>query len=676
MKISFFPRLAWNGIRKNRKLYLPYLLTCIGMVMMYYIICFLTHSGILKGLPGAAVLVTMMQLGSEVISIFTALFLLYSNAFLVRRRQKEFGLYNILGMGKGAISLVLLWETLITAVISLVSGLLAGMLFSKAAEALMVNMLQGQVSYTLTVSVPAIVQTVVLFAIIFACIFLRSLWILRKTNAINLLHSENVGEKPPRANWLLGLGGVVLLAVAYYMAVSIHNPMAALAVFFGAVALVIVATYLLFCSGSVLLCRVLQRNRRYYYKASHFVSVSSMAYRMKRTGAGLASVCVLLTMVLVMISSTVCLYLGEEDVLNIRYPRQINIDLDDGGSEKTLAQRSAEIRRAVEDTLSGQGIEASHVLDYSSAVISGLLTGDTVEEDSSRVEMNSLDDFEKIRLFCFVPLADYNALTGQNETLAPGEALLYAMRVPYEKDTITFLNATTFAIKRHLDTFDVSGFSAMDVVDSIYLVVPDLEKTLEPLAAFNLSSGRPMLQKQWSYGFDPLLDSGETVELYQQLKQALKAFPGAGVECRETNRVDFYSLYGGLFFLGLLLSVVFLFAAVLIIYYRQLSEGYEDQSRFGIMQKVGMTKREIRKSINSQMLTVFLMPLLMAGLHMAFAFPMVRMLLLAFNMNNVRLFASTTLVSFLLFGVFYGIVYKITSNAYYDIVSGAREKES
>ena len=238
MKMGFFPKLAFDGMRKNKKLYLPYLLTCTGMVMMYYIICYLAYSGILNNMPGTAVLQSMMMLGSGVISIFTVLFLMYSNAFLVRRRQKEFGLYNILGMGKAAISLVLFWETLIAAVASLTVGLLAGMLFSKAAEALMVNMLHGTVTYTLTVSPKAISQTLILFAVVFLFIFLRSLWLLRKTSAINLLRSENVGEKPPKANWLFGLGGVLLLAAAYYIAVSIADPVAALMVFFAAVGMI------------------------------------------------------------------------------------------------------------------------------------------------------------------------------------------------------------------------------------------------------------------------------------------------------------------------------------------------------------------------------------------------------------------------------------------------------
>ena len=672
MKMGFFPKLAFDGMRKNKKLYLPYLLTCTGMVMMYYIICYLAFSGLLSNLPGSATLEGMMTLGSGVISIFTVLFLMYSNAFLVRRRQKEFGLYNILGMGKAAISLVLFWETLIAAFSSLTVGLLAGMLFSKAAEALMVNMLHGTVTYTLTVSPKAISQTLILFAVVFLFIFLRSLWLLRKTSAINLLRSENVGEKPPKANWLFGLGGVLLLAAAYYIAVSIADPVAALMVFFAAVGMVILATYMIFISGSVLLCRILQKNKRYYYKPNHFVSVSSMAYRMNRTGAGLASVCILLTMVLVMISSTSCLYFGEESALNSRYPRQINLNLFYEEPQMATPESQQDIREAVAQVLAEKGLAAENTLDYRCCSISGLLEGTSVEANTQNAIISSLDQMGQIKYFCFVPLEDYNRLTGENETLATGEVLMYTMREPYPHDTISFNAAGSYRIKRHLDSFDVSGVSAMDVVESIYLVVPDLDESMEPFLGLTYNNGGLMLDTRWVYGFDPLTDEDGILELYEQLRHELKV-SGLRIECRENERDDFYGTFGGFFFLGILLSIVFLFAAVLIIYYKQLSEGYEDQSRFEIMQKVGMTKQDIRKNINSQMLVVFFLPLMLSGLHMVFAFPIVQKLLLMFNMSNVNLFGITTLISFAVFGLFYVIVYKLTSNAYYGIVSGAKE---
>ena len=320
MKLLFYPRLAWTGIRKNRRLYLPYLLTCIGMVMMEYIICFLKDSEAVRSMRGAMMITGMMSFGSFVIAVFALIFLFYTNSFLMRRRKKEFGLYSILGMSRRNLGRILLWETLFVLVISLAAGLFAGAALSKLAELILLNMLHGKTTYSLTLSAPAATYTLCVFLVIFALLFLKSLWQVRSLDALSLLKSESVGEKPPRANWALGLLGLLVLGAGYALAVYVGDPVSALAWFFVAVILVIIGTYMVFVSFSVVLLRVLQKRKNYYYKARHFVSVSSMAYRMKRNGAGLASICVLATMVLVMISTTVSLYFGVEDSLNTRYP--------------------------------------------------------------------------------------------------------------------------------------------------------------------------------------------------------------------------------------------------------------------------------------------------------------------------------------------------------------------
>ncbi|MGM9638945.1 MAG: FtsX-like permease family protein, partial [Butyricicoccaceae bacterium] len=295
MKMGFYPRLAWDGIRKNRRLYTPYLLACTGVVMMHYIIGFLAASPIVAGLPGGSTIAVMLRMGGGVMAFFAALFLFYSNAFLIRRRKKEFGLYNILGMGKVQIAHILFWETLLTAALALGLGLPAGVGLSKLFELLMLRMMNGGVSYVFSISVQGMRQTAAVFGGIFGLLFLNSLRQVSLSSPMELLRSESAGEKPPRANWVLGLLGLLLLGAAYYLAVTIRDPLTALAVFFGAVAMVIAATYLLFIFGSVVLCRLLQRSSGYYYQARHFVSTASMVYRMKRNGAGLASICILLT---------------------------------------------------------------------------------------------------------------------------------------------------------------------------------------------------------------------------------------------------------------------------------------------------------------------------------------------------------------------------------------------
>ena len=671
MKMGFYPRLAWDGIHKNRRLYTPYLLACTGVVMMHYIIGFLAASPIVAALPGGSTIAAMLRMGGGVLAFFSALFLFYSNAFLIRRRKKEFGLYNILSMGKAQIAHILFWETLLTAALALGLGLPAGVGLSKLFELLMLRMMNGGVSYVFSISVQGMRQTAAVFGGIFLLLFLNSLRQVSLSSPIELLRSESAGEKPPRANWALGLLGLLLLGAAYYLAVTIRDPLTALAVFFGAVAMVIAATYLLFIFGSVVLCRLLQRSSGYYYQARHFVSTASMVYRMKRNGAGLASICILLTMVLVMLSSTAALYIGAEDSLRARYPRDLSLDVyteAQNGEEERLTLA----RMAVDEALASAGVQVTEVMDYRHSGVNGLLRSGvfSAAADSDK----ALSDLIHLYL---VPLADYNRDTGRQAVLQAGEVLLYPFRTGYTAETFAIEGGPVWQVREVLSDFMVHDSAAVDVVPSVYLVVPDLPAAAAPLEA---ELGKT-LSVCWTYGFDLDLQPEKQIELYRALKGALEeSSPMAGYDWRleslEANRGDFYGTYGGLFFLGILLSLVFLAAAVLIIYYKQVSEGYEDQARFGIMRKVGMTARDIRASINSQMRTVFFLPLLMAGIHLCFAFPMVRKLLMLFNLWNTRLLAETSVFCFVVFGLFYCAVYWMTSNAYYAIVSGMHPEDA
>lgn len=682
MKLGFYPKLAFDGIRKNKRMYVPYILTCIGMVTMYYIMVFLQYSEAVSSLRGGATIREMLGFGGWVIAIFSCIFLFYTNSFLIRRRKKEFGLYNILGMGKWNIGRILLCETVILALISLVAGLFLGISLSKLAELGLVNVMQGGVSYTFFISPFAILMSVLIFAMIFGLLFLNSVRQVHFSSAISLIRSENVGEKPPKGNWFFGILGLLILAAAYYLAVTIKNPVEALAVFFIAVIMVILGTYLIMISGSVLLCRILQKKKSYYYKPNHFVSVSSMAYRMKRNGAGLASICILATMVLVITSSTTSLYFGEEDSLNFRFPREIDADFtftrvgDLSSSDNTEA-----IREEIKAIAAKHGISPQNVSDYRYVTIGGLLTGTNVEVDITKVNTY---DYSDVYQFYFIPLEDYNATMGTDDTLSDGEALLYISRGSYTGDTISFNEGQSFRIKKQVESFVATGNSASDIVTTIMLFVPDIEDAIEGLATLADYNGDRMINLRWTYYFDTGLDADGQIELRDEIYQSILGGRGPmekygvvsfSVQSREDNRQDFFSLYGGLFYLGIILSIVFIFAAVLIIYYKQISEGYEDQRRFEIMQKVGMTGREIRKSINSQLLTVFFLPLAFAACHLAFAFPIIHKLLLLFNLINVMLFALTTVISVVVFALFYTLIYRVTSNAYYNIVSGAKERE-
>ncbi|MGM9555674.1 MAG: FtsX-like permease family protein [Oscillospiraceae bacterium] len=680
MKLGFYPRLAWNGIGKNKRLFVPYILATAGTAAVFYILFFLASSNFFDNMRGGSSTKMVLSFGVFVIVAFALLFLFYCNSFLVRRRYKEFGLYSILGMNKHNISRILAWETLFTALLSLLGGVFIGVLLSKLAEMAMLKVLGGTADYALHISLPAIEYMLLYFGGIFLLIFLNSVVRIRRLSASELVKSENYGEKPAKANPILGGLGVLVLGVAYYLAVSIEQPLQALTVFFIAVLMVIAATYLIFIAGSVVMCRLLQKNKRYYYKPEHFVSVSSMAYRMKRNGAGLASICILATMVLVMISSTSCLYFGGEESLHARYPRDIvtsSVILI--GDEYADAETEIEaLRSSISAAIAGRPV--SNVMDYRSFSLDAVVEQGHVMTNDSALSEFGLVSASKVASFLFIPLSDYNRAAGAHEILGDGEVLVHASRTSIDFDTLDIDGTVQLTVKRELDEMPlISGSSAASVLPTITVIVPGLDELALKLAdAENPFGGPAFNYTSWNYCFDTPLKDDDYASLYLDVVSALRdkniedehmGFYSYSVESLEYNRSDFAGTFGGLFFLGVILSLVFGCAAVLIIYYKQLSEGYEDAGRFEIMQKVGMTKQEIRRSINSQLLTVFFLPLLFAGLHLCFAFPFIRKILYMFSFYNTSFLIWTTVISFLVFALLYALVYKKTSNTYYKIVS-------
>lgn len=684
MKFGFYPKLALDGIRKNKRLYFPYILTCVGMVMMFYIIHYLAAMPVLNSMAGGSSTAQALGFGVWIVALFALIFLFYTNSFLMRRRKKEFGLYNILGMGKGNLSLLLLWETAILFALSMTAGLLCGILLSKLAELGLTRILEGEVTYTLTVNAEAVWDTFLIFVPIFGLLCLKNLLQLWHLNAVALLKSESVGEKPPKANYLLGIGGIVLLAAAYYIAVSIQSPLLALSLFFVAVAMVIAATYLIFISGSVMLCRLLQKNKAYYYRKNHFVSVSSMAYRMKRSGAGLASICILSTMVLVMMLGSGSLYFGAEESLHSRYPKDITTSVDylAYDQERGYTKEKAEtLLREIHAVIDGFGVTPQNEQCYLRTTVTGLLRSGKLTVNPDVVDDFSLDTYDYVCNVIFVPLDDYNRSMGASETLKDNQVLICCVRRSYDDPVIAMADGTCWQVKKQVEDIMDSGDAAMDAVPSVYIVVRELEPVIDVLSAeLGDAYSDFYCRKKLCYSFDTDLPAQEEIALCDAIRLRVRdmdisgegGFYASATECREEERQDFYGTYGGIFFLGIILSIVFLLATVLIIYYKQISEGYEDQARFEIMQKVGMTRQAIRKSINSQMLTVFFLPLLTAALHLSFAFPMVQKLLALFNLRNVPLMLIVMAVTVLVFGVFYAMIYKVTSNAYFSIVSGAQ----
>lgn len=617
----------------------------------------------------------ILEMGTPVIAVFSWILLYYTNSFLIRRRQKEFGLYHILGMGKRELVKILIWENLMTAVISIAGGLLGGILFSKLAELAAVRIVGNHLGYKMTIEPKAIYYTVSLFLAIFAVILLRMLIFIFRTKPVDMLKSETAGEKPPKANWILAIVGLIILAGAYWIAVSIEEPMEAMLWFMVAVLMVIVATYLLFIAGSVAFCRLMQKKKNYYYKTRHFVSISSMVYRMKRNGAGLASICILSTMVLVMVSSTVCLYASIEGNLAKGYPQQFSVEMASGSSLEDK-DREEKLKETVGHTINENKIKLKETKEYHI-----LSTACVKTDEGIKFEHENIKSLDSLKMLYILTVADYNRLTGENLSLEKNELYVYLPDEAYEKDTFQVEGCGNWKNKGTPDNQFICGDDVETLNSGVYLIVPDEAVMDQFEAAQRAVYGENASSEKLCYAFDTDLSEEGQVSLVSELQNNISTlqlqdeqFPMVNVNARAVSKSDYYALYGGLFFLGILLGSVFIFGMILIIYYKQITEGYEDQGRFSILMKVGMTRKEVRQSINSQVMTVFFLPLAMAGMHTAFSFPIIRKILKMFAMNDEKLLILVMICCYLAFAVFYAAVYLLTSREYYKIVSRDEKK--
>ena len=668
MKYGLFPKLAWDGIRKNRKLYIPYLITAISMIMMSYILGALAISPELEEMFGATSMSIVLNLGRYVIVIFSALFLFYTNAFLIRRRMKEFGLYHILGMNKRSISHLFGWESLYIALMSLFGGLALGVALSKLAELGLARAISAVPNYTFTVSLPALWQTIGMFTAIFLLLYLVSVIRVWRTKPLELLRTEQQGEKTPRANWVLGVFSLLILGAGYALALSIQSPADAFQMFFVAVILVIIGTFGLFCAASVAFCRLLQKWKSFYYQKQHFLAVSSMSFRMKRNGAGLASICILSTMVLVVLCTTSSLFFGVEDSIAQTHPHDYSITLlADHASQ--LSSENQEKAKAQLDTIVAESqLEKSGEAQYAYAQSAGYLQGNAVFGDTESFSALTVKNVVSVVFFA---QKDYDKLYGTTTNLQPGQALIF--REGGYSDPQFHFNSLCWDVvgqakkRPALANADNLAFPG----DNITVVISSLQE-LAPLENS---------QSQMHFNYEYSFDTDATVEtlraLSQNLREAIAYSPmvnenggyGYSEQCGAFDRHDYMANFGGLFFLGICLSIVFLFATVMILYYKQVSEGYEDNSRFAIARKVGMTRREILKSIHSQMRLVFFAPLVMAAVHLCFAFPMLWEILQSFGLHNLTVALVTAAIGFGVFTVFYLLVYLITARAYDSIVN-------
>lgn len=676
MKTGFYPRMAVSGMRKNGRLYLPYIAACILMVAVFYIMHLLGYSNMLENFVGADTARDILKLGTIVMAVFGTIFLFYTQSTLIKGRLKEFGLYSVLGMNRKNLGKIIFFETVIIWFISVAGGTAIGIGLSKLAELGFRKMIGLDSSYRFIISGESILFTVIIYSLIFFLIFLNAARQVRFSRTINLINSDKAGEKPPKANWFVGITGLAILLSGYAIALRIEQPLSALLWFFVAVILIIIGTYLTLIAGSVLLCRILQKNKKYYYRTNHFVSVSSMAYRMKRNGAGLASICILLTMILVMMSSTSALYINREETLQNHYPRQINCSANNDGFSDSYGEAAGKIKSGIDKMAEEYGAEISNSYLYTACYITGYFENGRLRLDIDPLNDLTTIDYDKVVQAYFFDVDDYNRLTGNNEVLSSGEILAGVEgSIPFDKELIIGDESFKVAKRINYRQGDFKHTLSNTVVSTLFIIVDDLGDVASRYNNYTDTRGEQMLTWEWHYSFDTGLDENKQSELSSLLRDYVRDelyplnFWAVLCDSRADQRDDFVKTFGGLFFLGILLSVIFLVSCVLIIYYKQISEGFEDQSRFAIMQKVGMTKDNIKKSINSQMLTVFLIPIAFACIHLATVLPIIHKLLMLFGHNNMPLLLASAGICVLVCGIFYAAIYKVTSNAYYKIVS-------
>ena len=670
MHKGIFSRLAKQNIRNNKSTYIPYIITCIFCIAMIYMMEFLRDCPTLDQAVRQAAEVRMIVFTGEiVVEIFCIIFLIYSNSFLMKRRQKEIGLYNILGLERNHIGIVMFLETIITSIGSFAGGIAAGIIGSKLALLLLLKLLHIPSVLGFYISVKGIFTCLFMFGIVFLMILFLNLAKIHLSRPVELLRGNNTGEKEPAAKWLMALIGFICLGAGYYLAVTTESPIKAITIFLLAVILVMAGTYLLFTAGSIVILKFLRRRKSFYYRTGNFISISGMLYRMKQNAIGLASICILSTGVLLMISMTVSIYFGMNDIMLNRYPYDVDMSVTSISEdecqtaieafEKAIADNKVPVEKSVEEI-------------YLNIVCSK--NGDQILIKPANTIRNS----DSVLVLSLLNQAEYKRLTGISANLNDGEIFAWYPSA-VQKDSVT-VDETEFTVKKWLDKNPLTcGEDA--VSDNAVLVVTDEDfKKFDEMRTEmykGVSSAPAGEDLTLHLGLDITGSETDKIDFGTPVMEAVKDLKKNGglsenswitSGIRQQEYESYYADNGSLLFIGIFLGSLFLMGTAMIIYYKQISEGYEDQKRFEIMQKVGLSRREVRSSVRRQILMVFFLPLLMAMLHITMAFPMIRRMLLLFGMTNTKLFIGCTAGTVLIFAVVYGLIYLMTARSYYHIV--------
>ena len=680
MRNGLYPKLAAQGMRQNRRFFVPYLLALAGLTAAFYVMSALCADPGVMEMRGFAYVMVMMEIGMFVAGILSAILLLYINSFLMKQRKKELGLYNILGMGKGNIALLQCWESLYTALLGIGGGLVLGVAFHKLATMALTSLLQFSIPFSSALSLPAVIETAAFFGLLLLLALLLNLFRVRVVSPIELLHGGNVGEKEPRTRWLMAVIGVLSLGAGYFIAVTTKDPTLAMAFYFLAVILVIIGTYCLFTAGSIALLKLLRKNKDFYNQTGHFIGVSGMLYRMKRNAVGLSNICILSTMVMVMISGTLALYLGQGEIIAAQYPASLNMTVHyDPAFNQTLNRAEAEglIRRFAAD----QSVPIASLRSVEFLHFNALANPDT-----RRLEVGAQGANNDRRAVYLLTAQDYAALTGNAApALRPGETVVCGQLPPGFGPELTIQGISGGSETGAPKSLTVTGSlpvithfdTTFDMSETLCLVLSDSAEVMEFWALQSAALDNYAADLVTTLLVDLDCTNEEELALVDAWSDASVRegfFDGTGnweywrVESRAEMAVDGYAMAGGFLFLGIILGVIFLMATVLIIYYKQVSEGYEDQGRFEIMRKVGLSQREVKSSIRSQVLIVFFLPMAVAAVHILFDFNLVERMLTMFGVRSVMTVALCTAGTLLAFLAVYAVVYLLTARTYYKIV--------
>lgn len=652
-KIRFLPRLAINSIKKSAPAYLPYILATSFAVFVFFIFGAISSNPIMKTFPHAGYLLLLMEVGKVLLGIILVPFLFYTNSFLMKRRKKELGLYSILGLEKRHIGFIISAETFMVCIISLILGIVFALVFSRLIFVMLLNITGLPVEIAFTANLESYISTLKFFGSIFFLNLIINIFQVSKTKPSDLFQSARHGEKQPKHLWPSTVLGISSLGFGYYLAINFELDSNFIFVFFGAILLVIVGTYCLFTSGIITLLRFLKKNKNYYYKKGNFVTISGMLYRMRKNAASLSNICIFSTMVIITLVCTVSLFKGLDHIASYKYPYDVDIrflknefNLKNELMEK-IASHAENTNTTVEDFIE---------FEY---------FGIALEKDGSSFKWpDNPERYPKTYSFRILSLDEYNAIEGTEETLSNEEALFFSTGKNQGFKEVQIGN-TNYKIKKELESLKFESKEPLNLNEIYYLIVSDKDEQKGLYDKMNVPEDKYI----YTVRFNIAGEKENKEKFISNMSLWAEDAPGYYIfDNRISGEKDDTAILGGLLFLGIFFGIIFLVCMVMIMYYKQLSEGYEDKNNYDVMQQVGMSESEVKHTISRQIITVFFLPLIMAFLHTSMALRPVEVMLRTLNLYSHKLIVLSTVGVSIAFAIVYVVSYYLTAKAYYKIV--------